>query len=366
MLFNDIYNTKRVFLTGLTGFKGTWLAVWLKRLGATVRGFSKAPHDGLNHLSLLELSDSDFRGDIRDEQELRRAVSEFDPQIVFHLAAQPLVRRSYDDPLETFSTNVQGTANLLQACRESRSLQAVVVITTDKVYENREWSWGYRESDVLGGHDPYAASKACAELVVSSFRKSFLESQGILLGSCRAGNVIGGGDWAEDRLIPDLMRAAAAGATTSIRMPEAVRPWQHVLEPLAGYLLLGQKLLEGGSDFAEAWNFGPEVSGHVSVGEIIEMARRHWSAVDVECVSGNRRHETTLLSLDCAKARRRLDWRPLWDIGETVRRTVEWYRDYYENGQVLTHEQLEHFIGEARTRGTVWTRPEISRRQRVA
>jgi len=347
--FNNIYNQRRVFVTGHTGFKGTWLCAWLEKLGAKTIGFSDNQRTSPDHYELLKVPCVDLQGDIRDYSRLRDAIKEHQPEIVFHLAAQPLVRRSYDDPLETFSTNALGTANLLQAIRECGSVKAVVVITTDKVYENKESEQGYTETDVLGGYDPYAASKACAELVVSSFRQSFYEAEGKLLASCRAGNVIGGGDWAADRLIPDLVRAAAKNETTQIRMPQAVRPWEHVLEPLAGYLKLGQMLLEGKAEFAEAWNFGPDAPGHETVGEIIRLASQHWSKIKVEMPETvqNIRHETTLLKLDCTKAKNRLQWKPVWDLQRTLEKTVEWYREFYEHGNILTWKQLEAYLEDA-------------------
>lgn len=346
--FNNIYQQRRVFVTGHTGFKGTWLCAWLKKLGADIIGFSNQQRSVPCHYELLNLPVVHQQGDIRDYSHLRDVIQSYRPEIVFHLAAQPLVRRSYNDPLETFSTNVLGTANLLQAVRECDSVKATVVITTDKVYENKESEQGYRETDILGGYDPYAASKACAELVVGSFRQSFYEAEGKLLASCRAGNVIGGGDWAEDRLIPDLVRAAAKNETTEIRMPQAVRPWEHVLEPLAGYLQLGQRLLEGKAEFAEAWNFGPDSAGHETVGEIVRLASHFWQKVKIaETTSQANCHETTLLKLDCTKAKHRLNWKPVWNLQRTVEKTVEWYREYYEHGTILTWEQLETYLEDA-------------------
>jgi len=352
--FNNTYNQRRVLVTGHTGFKGTWLCAWLEKLGAETIGFSDPQRNVPDHYELLNLPIIHQEGDVRDYVRLQSVIRTYRPEIVFHLAAQPLVRRSYDDPLETFSTNVLGTANLLQAVRECDSVKAAVVITTDKVYENKEREQGYREKDVLGGHDPYAASKACAELVVSSFRQSFYEAEGKLLASCRAGNVIGGGDWAADRLIPDLMRAAAKGETTPIRMPQAVRPWEHVLEPLAGYLQLGQMLLEGKAEFAQAWNFGPDAPGHETVGEIIRLASQYWSTIQAEMTMPASRHETTLLKLDCTKARHRLSWQPVWNLQRTVEKTVEWYREYYEHRAVLTWKQLETYLDDACKSGIAW------------
>ena len=344
-------------MTGHTGFKGSWLSCWLSRwLGAKVCGFSDTQTTQPHHYSLVKdsLNIDDHLGDVRDFDAVCQSLREFQPEIVFHFAAQPLVRRSYKEPLETFSTNVLGTANVLKAARQCDSVKAVVVITTDKVYENLEVQRGYKETDILGGYDPYAASKACAELVVSSFRKSFYEPDGKLLASCRAGNVVGGGDWAEDRLIPDLMRSAACGETTFIRMPGAVRPWEHVLEPLSGYLLLGQYLLEGKSEFAEAWNFGPDAESNVTVGEVVEIASQVWSKVRVDGSKEPQPHETTLLMLDCDKAKTRLNWKPIWNLRETIDNTIRWYQQFYEQNQVETFQQLERFFDDAKKCGATW------------
>ncbi|MCL2119750.1 MAG: CDP-glucose 4,6-dehydratase [Planctomycetaceae bacterium] len=345
--FNNVYDRRPVLVTGHTGFKGSWLCVWLEKLGAKTIGFSNQQRTDPNHYELLKLPIVDLQGDICDLPQLQEVFKKYQPEIVFHLAAQALVRYSYKEPLETFSANTLGTASILQAACECDSVKAVVVITTDKVYENQEREQGYCETDRLGGHDPYAASKACAELVVNSFRQSFYAVKGKLLASCRAGNVIGGGDWAEDRLIPDLMRAAAKDEVTPIRMPYAVRPWEHVLEPLGGYLLLGQYLLEGKAEFAEAWNFGPEPEGHATVGEIIRLASQHWPKIQMEIFSHAIRHETTLLKLDCTKAKRRLNWKPVWNLQQTVEKTVRWYREFYEHGTILTREQLETYLADA-------------------
>ena len=355
--FNDIYKDCRVFLTGHTGFKGSWLSCWLSRyLGAKVCGFSDDQRTRPHHYSLVEdsLAIDDHCGDIRDYEAVARSMREFQPKIVFHLAAQPLVRRSYKEPLETFSTNTLGTANVLQAARQCESVRAVVVITTDKVYENLEVARGYKETDILGGYDPYAASKACAEIVVNSFRRSFYETENKLLASCRAGNVVGGGDWAEDRLIPDIVRSAVRGETTFIRMPGAVRPWEHVLEPLSGYLLLGQYLLEGKSEFAEAWNFGPDVQSNVTVGEIAKTASDIWDKIHIDVSREPQPHETTLLMLDCEKAKTRLSWKPAWNLQETIDFTIRWYQEFYEANQLATFRQLERFFEDAENCGAVW------------
>ena len=357
--FNNVYEGKKVFLTGHTGFKGSWLTLWLERLGADACGFSlKEPVSEPDHFSLLSTRIKDVRGDIRDADLLQNAIQQFAPEIVFHLAAQPLVHRSYRDPLETFSTNVLGTANLLQACRHCDSIRAIVVVTTDKVYQNREWDWGYRENDSLGGHDPYAASKACSEFAVDCFRKSFFEDKNTLLATCRAGNVIGGGDWAANRIVPDMARAAANGEATVIRMAHAVRPWEHVLEPLAGYLLVGRHLLEGQAEFAQAWNFGPDAEGIVTVGELAEHAQSHWTALKIDMTAPETQgpHETSYLALDCSKAKRRLGWSPVWSFEETVRHTIAWYREYYTNKKIVTWEQLSQFVADAEKHKAIWAK----------
>lgn len=270
-LFCGVYKKRKVLITGHTGFKGSWLTFWLSQMGADVLGYALEPDTNPNHFSMLDLPIASVIGDIRDIEHLTRVFDRFQPEIIFHLAAQSLVRRSYDDPAETFKTNVIGTVNIFEACRRTSSVRAVINVTSDKCYENREWLWGYRENDPMGGYDPYSASKGCAELVTSAYRNSFFNlaeydrKHYTLLASVRAGNVIGGGDWAKDRIMTDIMEAVSQGEKLYIRNPRATRPWQHVLEPLSGYLLLGQKLLEGEKEFAEAWNFGPNDDGAISI-----------------------------------------------------------------------------------------------------
>ncbi|MGH8497910.1 MAG: CDP-glucose 4,6-dehydratase, partial [Methylococcales bacterium] len=321
-LFADCYQGCRVLLTGHTGFKGSWLALWLQHLGAQITGLALPPETTPNHWDLLELDIPEYRIDIRDIQAVEQAMWKIQPEMVFHLAAQPLVRRSYRDPLATWSTNVMGTANLLEACRKIPGLKASVVVTTDKCYENQEWPWGYRETDRLGGHDPYSASKAAAELVLASYRSSFFNGRDCaLLATARAGNVIGGGDWSEDRLIPDLIRALTMNETLEIRSPGATRPWQHVLESLSGYLLLGQKLLEGRQDFAEAWNFGPDPESNRTVAEVLAGLSKHWPELAWRSVANPEHHEANWLYLDSAKSKTRLGWRPVWKLDDTFAAT---------------------------------------------
>jgi len=356
--FGGVYAGRRVLITGHTGFKGSWLALWLSELGAKVAGYSlEAPTDPA-HWSLLKLPIQETIGDIRDVVELEKMVSAFQPEIVFHLAAQPLVRESYRIPAETFAANVVGSVNVYEACRKAGSVRAVVSITTDKVYKNREWEWGYREVDPFGGFDPYSASKACAEIATESYRDSFWptskfgSSHRTLLATARAGNVVGGGDWAADRLVPDLMRAAASNGVATIRNPESTRPWQHVLEPLSGYLLLGRRLLEGGVEFAEGWNLGPSDDGVVKVRTVVERMAKAWDAVRVEFrPEANAPHEARLLKLDCSKAKDRLGWKPVWNGLDTVEVTAAWYRAWSERREVTSRRDIDRYVHDARLAG---------------
>jgi CDP-glucose 4,6-dehydratase len=354
-LFGDQYRGRRVLLTGHTGFKGSWLALWLAELGANVVGVALPPDTSPNHWDLLKLGIADQRLDIRDSHALVCAVNDAQPEIVFHLAAQPLVRRSYRDPLETWSTNVMGTANLLEACRNTENVRAIVVVTTDKCYENKEWEQGYNETDRLGGHDPYSASKAAAELVAASYRSAFFhEESSPLLATARAGNVIGGGDWSEDRLLPDLVRALVSGDPLEIRSPQATRPWQHVLESLSGYLLLGQKLLEGRREFAQAWNFGPEPDDNRTVADVLARLKSHWPELEWKVTDHPRPHEAGLLYLDSAKARVQLGWQPVWSLDQALTVTADWYRAYMSARHVESRTQLAAFITQAQAENRAW------------
>ena len=321
---------KKVFLTGHTGFKGGWLALWLQSMGAQVTGYALAPPTTPNLFSVARVGDgmTSHETDIRSLDNLQRAMTEAAPAIVFHLAAQPLVRYSYQDPIETYSTNVMGTANVLQAARGLTSLKAVVVVTSDKCYENREWIWGYRESDPMGGYDPYSSSKGCAELVTAAFRRSYFSTpQGAGIASARAGNVIGGGDWAGDRLIPDAIRAFQEKRKLIIRSPDAVRPWQHVLEPLAGYLLLAQQLCQKPEGWAEGWNFGPNDDDARPVIWIVDRLCKLWGNGASWSLDGNPQpHEAHYLKLDISKAKTALGWAPRWNLEQSLQRTVEWYK----------------------------------------
>ncbi len=355
-LFKGIYKGKRVLLTGHTGFKGSWLFLWLKQLGANVKGYSLAPLTSPSHIQLLELFDNAAVGDIRNIDCLKKAFIEFKPQIVFHLAAQPLVKKSYIDPLETFQTNVMGTANVLECIRHTPSVKALVNITTDKVYRNHEWNWPYRETDSLGGHDPYSTSKACVELVHESYVKSYLHAAHVLSATARAGNVIGGGDWAEDRLIPDVVKASVAGRAVEIRNPNSVRPWQHVLDPLSAYLLLGQLLLEGNHNAEGSWNFGPDVNDCVPVQFVLKEFHQQWEKFDWKDVSSNNHpHESKLLRLDCSKALHELQWKPVWDIKKAIGKTAGWYKNYYTKHSLNSLEDLINYCGDAIDKKLSWS-----------
>ncbi|MBU6377186.1 MAG: CDP-glucose 4,6-dehydratase [Gammaproteobacteria bacterium] len=357
MAFGGSYAGRRVLITGHTGFKGSWLALWLHQMGAVVSGVALDPPTDPSHWQLLGLPIADHRIDVRDLAAVRRVFEATRPEVVFHLAAQPLVRRSYADPVETWSSNVLGTVHVMEACRSIADLRAVVVVTTDKCYENREWPWGYRETDRLGGHDPYSASKAGSELVVASYRRALLTGPDApLIATARAGNVIGGGDWSMDRLIPDLMRAVQSGQSLEIRSPRATRPWQHVLDCLGGYLLLGQRLLAGDAGCADAWNFGPDQTGERSVEEILTQFRTEWPACRWHVGSQPQPHEAGLLKLDCSKARTDLGWRPVWSIDTAISRTASWYASWLGQQRVDSLQDLHAFVADAASSGLDWAR----------
>ncbi len=358
----NLWQGRKVLLTGHTGFKGSWLAAWLKELGAEVIGVSLDPYYDLNHWDLLQLDIVDYRVDLRDADAIADIVKRHQPDTVFHLASQALVRKSYRDPLLTWSTNVMGAANLLEACRHSDSVQSIVMITSDKCYENVEWEWGYRENDQLGGIDPYSASKSAVELLASSYRRSWLKDHGILLATTRAGNVIGGGDWSEDRLIPDVVRATTANEAIQIRSPKATRPWQHVLECVGGYLCLAEKLIERKADYATAWNFGPDDATNQSVEVMLSTIKQFWPQVKWELTGTieEQMHECTLLHLDSSKARKQLNWAPVWTLEETLEKVAHWYRAYYETGAVTTKEQLASYQQTAKQKGLLWAQDETA------
>ncbi|WP_048438288.1 CDP-glucose 4,6-dehydratase [Caenimonas sp. SL110] len=354
-MFGGCYHGKRVLVTGHTGFKGSWLSLWLGSLGAQVSGLALAPSSTPSHWDLLGQGMEDRRGDIRDADLVLRTVNELQPDIIFHLAAQSLVRPSYQDALGTWASNVMGTAHVLEACRHVKSVRAIVAVTSDKCYENRETHEPYRETDALGGHDPYSASKAGAELVAASYRRSYFHEAGApLLATARAGNVVGGGDWSLDRLLPDLVRAIGDGVPLEIRAPRATRPWQHVLDSLSGYLLVGQRLLEGHANVASAWNFGPAPSDICSVEAVLGKLKPHWPELDWKLSAQSHPHEAALLQLDSAKAHDQLGWSPAWGLDEALEATSSWYRTFMNEQRVVSHEQLGAYADAARARGLAW------------
>lgn len=363
--FADVYRGRRVLVTGHTGFKGSWLASWLQHLGAEVAGYSLDVPKSPSNFELLDLKHRlhHYIGDIRDRARLAEVIDEFQPEMVFHLAAQALVRRSYLDPVTTFETNMMGMVNLLECLRTRPWIGVAVLITSDKAYRNDEWCWGYRETDALGGHDPYSGSKSCAELVAHSYFHSFLCHTPTRIVTTRAGNVIGGGDWAEDRIVPDCIRAWSRGEAALVRSPQATRPWQHVLEPLSGYLWLGAQLWRKPTGLnGEAFNFGPDAHVNQTVSELLSaMADRwpgvHWHAPD-DCAQSV--HEATLLKLSCDKVLFYLNWRAVLQFHETVSFTVDWYRTWHGGQQDLypyTIEQIEQYCQLAQARGLPWIQP---------
>jgi len=342
------WHGKTVLITGHTGFKGAWLSLWLQRLGARVVGYALSPptSPSLFALAGVEEGMTSHLGDIRDLERLTQVLREERPDIVLHLAAQALVRRSYEDPLSTYAVNVMGTVNVLEAARHCDSLRAIVVVTSDKCYDNQDSLWGYRETDAMGGFDPYSSSKGCAELVAAAYRASYLASprdgrSPIALATARAGNVIGGGDWAADRLIPDVIRAFLAQQPVILRNPQAVRPWQHVLEPLRGYLILAERLWQEGAAVAEGWNFGPVAGSEATVGQVVETLARRWGeGAHWDIDSSDHPHEAHQLRLDIAKARVKLGWQPVWDLERTLAETIAWYQAF------ARREDLRHLCGE--------------------
>ena len=347
------WESKRVLVTGHTGFKGGWLSLWLQSLGANVVGYALSPPTKPNLFELAHVSEgmTSIRGDVRDLEHLRTVIMEQGPEIVIHMAAQPLVRYSYFNPVETYATNIMGTVHILEAVRSSKGVRVIVCITSDKCYENREWVWGYREADPMGGQDPYSSSKGCAELVISAYRNSFFsldeyQHHGVALASARAGNVIGGADWAEDRLVPDIMRAIIEDRPVVIRNPDAIRPWQHVLEPLNGYLCLAEKLWERGKEFAQGWNFGPNDADVKPVSWVVEQLTSLWGEnARWKLDSVQHPHEATVLELDCSKAKKLLGWSPKLDLSTALEWVVEWYRGYQDNENMrhLTEAQIARY-----------------------
>lgn len=330
----DIYKNKRVLITGHTGFKGSWLSIWLTILGAEVCGYSLEPDTEPSmflELGIKNKISKHIIGDILDENSLNKAFTDFKPDVVFHLAAQPLVRKSYEEPVLTYKTNVLGTLNVLEYARKCESVKAFVNITTDKCYENKETYEGYKEGDPLGGYDMYSSSKACSEILSSSYRRSFLQDRNFALATARAGNVIGGGDWAKDRLIPDCVRSIVSNQAIELRNPNSIRPWQHVLEPLFGYLLLGEKLLEDRNKYAESFNFGPNETSVVKVCDVVKKAIEYYGSGQIRFNKTDDLHEAKILLLNTDKAEKVLDWQSKYDIDKAIKETIQWYKNFYEN-----------------------------------
>jgi len=348
-LMQDFFKEKKVLITGHTGFKGSWLSLWLNLSGAEVIGFSLSPPTDPNIFNALKLGEriTHIEGDVRDLEKLKEVVKSYQPEVVFHLSAQSLVIDSYEDPVRTFSTNVMGTVNLLEALRLIKSVKAVVIITSDKCYENKEWFYSYRENDRLGGIDPYSCSKACAELIVKSYRESFFKEKRVGIATVRAGNVIGGGDWQKNRIIPDCVRAITEKKALKLRNPEAVRPWQHVLEPLYGYMLLAKKLWENPEKFSDAWNFGPLPTEVCSVKTLVKKFFKYWGEdnLKVEFLKSSYK-ESHLLFLDITKTVHLLNWKPVLCLDEAIKLTVEWYKTFYFNPEKLwevTKKQIKFY-----------------------
>ncbi len=348
---SNFWQGKKVFITGHTGFKGGWLTLWLSSLGAKVHGYALQPPTPTNFFTVAKIKSrlaSNTIGDISDASTLGHCIMQAQPDIVIHMAAQPLVRQSYIDPVETYTTNVMGTVNLLEAVRKTPSVKAVVNVTTDKCYENREWVWPYREADAMGGYDPYSSSKGCSELITAAYRRSFLAEAGVAVATARAGNVIGGGDWAASRLLPDILRAINEERPVVIRNPRATRPWQHVLEPLNGYLILAQKLHEDGLKYAEGWNFGPSSEDAKPVQWIVEQLIHQWGGGANWVLDDNTHpHEAHYLKLDCANAQSRLNWHPQWTLIQALEHIIAWHKAHQRgvNMQEFSLKQIAYFQG---------------------
>lgn len=359
-LFCGTYKDKTVLVTGHTGFKGSWLCLWLKSMGANVIGYSLEAPTTPNHISLLNIDMISIIGDIRDLDRLNTVFKKHKPDIVFHLAAQALVLTSYKNPIETYETNVIGTLKVFEACK-NHNVKAIVNITSDKVYQNKEQEIGYTETDTIGGYDPYSSSKACVELLTLSYRNSFFniseykKSHNTLIATCRAGNVIGGGDWAKDRLMVDIILAASQNKKISLRNPHSVRPWQHVLEPLSGYLHIGQKLLEENKIFGEAWNFSPPHEQEITVEDLVKNVEKYWNKIDYEINETTQQsHETVLLKLDSSKAQSKLKWHSIWCADKAFQKTIQWYKNFYNKQKNLSEDDLSSYIKDARTKGIIW------------
>ena len=355
-MFGNVFKNKTVLVTGHTGFKGSWLCIWLKELGADIVGYALEPYTERDNFVVSGLEDriTHITGDVRDFQKLSKVFEEYQPEFVFHLAAQPIVRESYINPKETYDINIGGTVNVLECCRLTDSARVIINVTSDKCYENKEWIWGYRENDPMGGYDPYSSSKGCSELITAAYRNSFFnpndfEKHGKSLSSVRAGNVIGGGDWQKDRIIPDCIRALENDKPIEIRNPRATRPWQHVLEPLSGYLLLASKVYKEPQKFCGAWNYGSNQDSIITVGEIADMIVAKWGGGSwIDKSDKSEPHEANLLGLDISKARSYLKWSPAWDTAKTIEKTVEWYREYSRvNPYQICKSQIKAYENES-------------------
>jgi CDP-glucose 4,6-dehydratase len=365
-MFKDFYKDKTVLVTGSTGFKGSWLCLWLHSLGAHVIGFALAPPTEPNLFSILDLGNfiTNIEGDIRDENSIEKLVRKYKPEIIFHLAAQSLLGVSYSKPKLTYETNIMGTVNLIETIRKSKSVSILVNITSDKCYENKGWYYGYREEDQLGGYDPYSSSKGCVELITAAYRKSFFETgntyqqNNVAIASARAGNVIGGGDWAENRLVPDCIRYLINDDTIPLRDPLAIRPWQYVLEPLSGYLWLGLLLSEDKEKYSSGWNFGPGETNILTVEELTKYVIELWGNGNYKTSSKDTWHESKLLRLDISKSIFLLKWKPVFDVHEAITETINWYKKYYNDGDMFNYslEQIKKYIKKARELRVAWSK----------
>ena len=366
-LFDNIYKDKRVLITGHTGFKGSWLTLWLTELGAEVIGYSLGTPTKPSLFEVLNLRNGIIHivGDVRDGDKLKRVFKEYKPDVVFHMAAQPLVRFSYKEPKLTYETNVIGTLNLFEAVKETESVRVAINVTSDKCYENREWVYGYRENDSMGGYDPYSSSKGCAEILTSAYRSSYFNPKDygklhqVSLASVRAGNVIGGGDWQVDRLLPDCVKALSKREVIKIRNPKAIRPWQHVLEPLSGYLWLGALMWKEPTKFCGGWNFGPSDEDVLTVEEVVKRVIELWGGGEYKIMNSNiKYHEAKLLKLDISKAHFYLKWKSIYSVDKALEETINWYKEYYSGGNnvyTYTLGQIKSYIDEAKFKNITWT-----------
>ena len=360
-LFGNIYEGRKVLVTGHTGFKGSWTALWLDLLGASVIGYALEPPTKPSHFETCKLENKidHIEGDIRDLANLKNVFNQYKPDIVFHMAAQPLVRESYAQPVETYETNVMGTVNVFEAARKCPSVRVIINVTSDKCYQNNELDYAYKEDDAMGGHDPYSSSKGCSELVTSAYRNSFFNESQIRLASVRAGNVIGGGDWAKDRLLPDCFRALGGNKSIIVRNPNAVRPWQHVLEPLSGYLWLASLLWNGNEKFSSGWNFGPDEESNLKAGEVVDSVIKHWGegSWDKPVNSDSEPHEANLLMLDHSKAKEHLYWMPTYDIEAALQATTEWYKAFIQgkDPKGLSINDIEQYVKRAKKKQLKWS-----------